>query len=66
MTNIKCTIDCAKYNVKWNIEFWGKWNAIGVGVTVSEGVVGEGGYSLLTNTVLLQVSGWLFLKRSLS
>ena len=25
MTN---TIDCAKYNVKWNIEFWRKWNAI--------------------------------------
>ena len=28
MTNTKCTIDCAKYNVKWNIEFWRKWNAI--------------------------------------
>ena len=39
---------------------------VGVGVTVSGEVVGEGGYGLLTNTVLLQVSGWLFLKRSLS
>ena len=28
MTNTKCTIDCAKYNVTWNIEFWRKWNAI--------------------------------------
>ena len=28
MTNKKCTIDCTKYNVKWNIEFWRKWNAI--------------------------------------
>ena len=28
MTNTKCTIDCAKYNVKWSIEFWRKWNAI--------------------------------------
>ena len=27
MTNTKCKIDCAKYNVKWNIEFWQKWNA---------------------------------------
>ena len=29
MTNTKCRTDCAKYNVKWNIEFWRKWNAIG-------------------------------------
>ena len=28
MTNTKCTIHCAKYNVTWNIEFWLKWNAI--------------------------------------
>ena len=28
MTNTKCRIDCAKYNVKWNFEFWRKWNAI--------------------------------------
>ena len=28
MPNTKCRIDCAKYNVKWNIEFWRKWNAI--------------------------------------
>ena len=28
MTNTKCRIDCAKYKVKWNIEFWRKWNAI--------------------------------------
>ena len=28
MTNTKCRTDCAKYNVKWNIEFWRKWNAI--------------------------------------
>ena len=27
-TNTKCRIDCAKYKVKWNIEFWRKWNAI--------------------------------------
>ena len=28
MTNTKCSIDCAKYNVNWNIEFWRNWNAI--------------------------------------
>ena len=28
MTNTKCRTDCVKYNVKWNIEFWGKWSAI--------------------------------------
>ena len=28
MANTKCRIDCVKYNVKWNIEFWRKWNAI--------------------------------------
>ena len=28
MPNTKCRIDCAKYNAKWNIEFWRKWNAI--------------------------------------
>ena len=28
MTNTKCRINCAKYNVKWSIEFWWKWNAI--------------------------------------
>ena len=28
MTNTKCKIDCAKYNVKWNFEFWRKRNAI--------------------------------------
>ena len=28
MKNTKCRIDYAKYNVKWNIEFWRKWNAI--------------------------------------
>ena len=28
MTTTKCRIDCAKYNVKWNIEFWRKWNAM--------------------------------------
>ena len=27
MTNTKFKIGCAKYNVKWNIEFWQKWNA---------------------------------------
>ena len=30
MTNTKCRTDCAKYNVKWNIEFWRKWNSINV------------------------------------
>ena len=30
MANTKCRIDCVKYNVKWNIEFWRKWNAIKV------------------------------------
>ena len=25
---LNCRIDFAKYNVKWNIEFWRKWNAI--------------------------------------
>ena len=33
MTNTKCKIDCAKYNVKWNIEFWQKWNAQNTPVT---------------------------------
>ena len=28
MTNTKCRIDFANYNMKWNIEFWRKWNAI--------------------------------------
>ena len=28
LTNTKCRIDCAKHNVKWNIEFWREWNAI--------------------------------------
>ena len=28
MANTKCRIDCVKYNAKWNIEFWRKWNAI--------------------------------------
>ena len=28
LSNTKCRIDCAKYNVKWNIEFWREWNAI--------------------------------------
>ena len=28
MANTKCRIDCVKYNVKCNIEFWRKWNAI--------------------------------------
>ena len=27
MTNTKCRIDYAKYNVKWNVEFWRNWNA---------------------------------------
>ena len=27
MTNTKCRIDCAKYNINWNIEFWCNWNA---------------------------------------
>ena len=31
MTNTKCRIDCAKYNVKLDIEFWRKWNAIRYG-----------------------------------
>ena len=35
MTNTKCTIDCAKYNVKWNIEFWRKWNAINADFTTT-------------------------------
>ena len=30
MANTKCRIDCVKYNVKWTIEFWRKWNAIKV------------------------------------
>ena len=28
ITNTKCRIDFAKYDVKWNIEFWQKWSAI--------------------------------------
>ena len=28
MANTKCRIDCVKHNVKWNTEFWRKWNAI--------------------------------------
>ena len=35
MTNAKCRIDCAKYNVKWNIEFWRKWNPIAKSAIVS-------------------------------
>ena len=34
MTNTKCRIHYAKYNVKWNIEFWRKWNAIVMNVLV--------------------------------
>ena len=32
MTNTKCRIDYAKSNVKWDIEFWPKWNAIISGI----------------------------------
>ena len=28
MTSIKCRIDSLSTIVKWNIEFWRKWNAI--------------------------------------
>ena len=28
MTNTECKIGCAKFNVKWNIELWRKWNVI--------------------------------------
>ena len=34
MTNTKCRTDYAKYDVKWNIEFWRKWNAIVMNVLV--------------------------------
>ena len=35
MTNAKCRIDDAKYSVKWNIEFWRKWNAISEDTTAT-------------------------------
>ena len=34
MTNTKWRTDYAKYDVKWNIEFWRKWNAIVMNVLV--------------------------------
>ena len=39
MTNTKCRIDCAKYNVKWNIEFRRKWNAIRLGLFSSTNIL---------------------------
>ena len=33
MTNTKYRIDYAKHNVKWNIEFWQKWNAMNKSVS---------------------------------
>ena len=39
MTNTKCRIDCAKYNVKWNIEFWRKLNTIRLGLFNSANIL---------------------------
>ena len=41
MTNTKCRIGCAKYNVKWNIEFWQKWNAIHLVIRKNERTYGK-------------------------
>ena len=36
MTNAKCRIDCAKFNVKWNIEFLAEWSAILAGEVLAK------------------------------
>ena len=43
MINTKCRIDCAKFNVKWNIEFLAEWNAILAGEVLAKlGRIGSG------------------------
>ena len=53
MTNTKCWIDCAKYDVKWNIEFWRKRNAI---VRISAGARKFSEFSDVKFLFLLELS----------